>query len=214
MRSGALFALLISCGAQLSLAANVPIANAGFEDVVLTCTGPNCYSLGNIGAWTGTGSFSTFKPTVGPGGTFPSGIPEGVNVAAVGDSNGSGVVVQTLAITLQPNTTYTVTFSVGSRTDYAFSGYSVELLAGSTTVASDSSLAPAPGTFATGRIVYSSTNTSPLLGQSLAIRLTGNLPGQADFDQISLDLTQAFISSSVSQIASGAGWKTPVPRIQ
>jgi len=209
MRRGALFALLISCGAQLALAANVPIANAGFEDVVLTCAaGPSCYSQGSIGAWTGTGSSYTFKPSVGPGGTFPSGIPEGVNVAALGDGAGIGVVVQTLGITLQPNATYTLTFSVGSRTDYPFAGYSVELLAGSTTVASDSSLAPPPGTFATGRIVYSSTNTNPLLGQSLAIRLTGNLPGQADFDQISLDLTQTTISSSASQIASGAGWKT------
>src|SRR5262245_13800186 len=99
MRRGALFALLISCGAQLSLAANVPIANAGFEDVVLTCTaGPSCYSQGSI-AWTGTGSSYTFKPSVGPGGTFPSGIPEGVNVAALGDGAGSGVVVQTLGIT-------------------------------------------------------------------------------------------------------------------
>jgi hypothetical protein len=43
MKRAALFALLLSCGAQLSLAANVPIANAGFEDFVLTCTaGPFC----------------------------------------------------------------------------------------------------------------------------------------------------------------------------
>jgi hypothetical protein len=210
MRRGALLvALLISCGAQLSVAANVPISNAGFEDVVLDCTaGPLCNVLGNVSGWAGTGLFYTFKPSVGPGGSYPSGIPEGVNVAALGDVGGSGVLVQTLSIALQPNTTYTLTFSVGSRTDYAFSGYTVELLAGSTTVASDSSLAPPPGTFATGRIVYSSTNASPLLGQSLAIRLTGNGPGQADFDKISLDVSPTGISSSTSQIASGAGWKT------
>ena len=210
MRRGALFAaLLISFGAQLSLAANVPIANAGFEDVALTCTaGPFCASLGNVTGWTGTGHFYTFMPSVGSGGEYPSGIPEGVNVAALGEDAGSGVVVQTLGITLQPNTTYTLTFSVGSRADFAFAGYSVELLAGSTTVASDSSLAPSSGTFATGRIVYSSTNASPLVGQSLGIRLTGNAPGQADFDKISLDASPTGISSSASQIASGAGWKT------
>ena len=215
MGRGALFAaLLIFYGAQLSLAANVPIANAGFEDVVLPCTAaPDCYSVGSVAGWMGTGRFSTLKASVGPGGTYPSGIPEGVNVAALGDDSGSGVLVQTLGITLQPNTTYTLTFSVGSRADYPFAGYSVELLAGSTTVASDSSLAPPSGTFATGRIVYSPTNASPLLGQSLGIRLTGNLtgnvPGQADFDKISLDASSPTItSSSASQIASGAGWKT------
>src|SRR5262249_31701066 len=180
MRRGALFvALFIYCGAQLSVAANVPIANAGFEDVVLACSGvPSCY-LGKVAGWMGTGSFATFMPSVGPGGEYPNGIPEGVNVAVLGSADISGVLVQTLGITLQPNTTYTLTFSVGTR-DSPFSGYSVELLAGSTAIASDSSLAPAARTFAAGRIVYSSTNASPLLGQSLAIRLTGNAPGQAD----------------------------------
>jgi hypothetical protein len=205
-----LVALLISCGAQLSLAANVPIANAGFEDVVLTCTaGPACFSLSSVAGWTGTGEFGTFMPSVGPGGMYPNGIPDGVNVAALGDAvGGSGVIVQVLGIALQSNTTYTLTFSVGSRADYPFAGYSVELLAGSTTIASDSSLVPASGTFATGRIVYSSTNASPLLGQSLGIRLTGNGPGQAIFDKISLDVSPTGISNSTSQIASGAGWKT------
>jgi hapalindole biogenesis HpiC1 cyclase-like protein len=108
MRRAALFALLISCGAQLSLAANVPIANAGFEDFVLTCTaGPLC-NEGNVAAWTGTGQFATFMPSVGPGGEYPNGIPEGVNVAALGNNTGNGVLVQTLGITLQPNSTYTL----------------------------------------------------------------------------------------------------------
>jgi hypothetical protein len=210
MRREVLFAaLLISFGAQWSFPANVPIANAGFEDVALTCTaGPFCVA-GNVGAWTGTGQFFTFMPSVGSGGEYPNGIPEGVNVAALGNNSGSGVLVQTLGITLQPNTTYTLTFSVGSRVDYPFTGYGVELLAGSITVASDSSLAPASGTFAPGRIVYTTGANPPLLGQTLGIRLTGNAPGQADFDKISLDATQTTTtSSSISQIASGAGWKT------
>jgi hypothetical protein len=209
MKRGALFAaLLIFCGAQLSVAANVFIANAGFEDVALPCSaGPLCND-GNLTGWTGIGQSATFMPSIGPGGEYPSGIPEGVNVAALGNNSGSGVLVQTLGITLQPNTTYTLTFSVGSRADYPFAGYSVELLAGSTTVASDSSLAPPSGTFATGRIVYSTGANPTLIGQTLGIRLTGNAPGQADFDKISLDASPTGISSSISQIASGAGWKT------
>jgi hypothetical protein len=117
--------------------------------------------------------------------------------------------MQTLTATLQPNTTYTVMFSVGARADYAFAGYSVELLAGSTTLASDSSQSPSSGTFATGRIVYASSAADPaLLGQRLGIRLTGNAGGQADFDKISLDATPTVLSSFASQIASGGGWKT------
>ena len=103
---------------------------------------------------------------------------------------GNGVLVQSLGVMLQPNTAYTLVFSVGSRADYVFAGYTVELLAGSTVLASDSSMSPPSGTFATGRIAYSSTNASPaILGQALGIRLTGNGKGQADFDKISLDAT-------------------------
>jgi hypothetical protein len=122
----------------------------------------------------------------------------------------NGSLVQTLGASLQPNTTYTLFFSVCARADYPFAGYSVELLAGSTTLASDSSLAPRSGTFVTGRIVYSSSSANPApLGEALGIRLTGNGRGaQADFDKISLDATPTMVSSSASQIASGGGWKT------
>src|SRR5262249_10285049 len=98
MRRRVLFAaLLIVCGAKLFLAANAPIANAGFEDVALSCTaGPTCHLFGSVTGWTGAGRFYTFKPSVGPDGIYPNGIPEGVNVAALGDDAGSGVLVQTL----------------------------------------------------------------------------------------------------------------------
>jgi hypothetical protein len=190
-------------------AVDVAIANAGFEQVSLPCApGASCSSSFNVATWAGTGIFATFKPSTGPGGIFSNGVPEGVNVAVLGNDSGNGVLVQTLVATLQPNTTYTLVFSVGSRADYAFAGYSVELLAGSTTLALDLSLSMASGTFVTGRIVYSSTPANPvLLGQRLGIRLTGNAKGQAAFDKISLDATPIMVSNSASQIASG-GWKT------
>jgi hypothetical protein len=133
-----------------------------------------------------------------------------VNVLALGEISGiDGVVVQTLDATLQPNTTYTLVFSVGSRADFTFGGYSVELLAGSTTLASDSSLSPPSGTFVPGRIVYSTSSANPaLLGQKLGVRLTGRGRVQACFDKISLDATPTIISSLAGQIASGGAWKT------
>ncbi len=208
LRQISISATLVCVAAMPTWAVDIPIANAGFELVVLPCSGLNCSSAFSVAGWTGTGEYSTFKPATGPGGYFLSSVPEGVNVAALGDNFGNGVLVQALDATLQPNASYTLVFSVGSRTDFPFAGYNVELLAGSTTLASDSTLAPPSGTFVTGRIVYSSSANPALLGQRLGIRLTGNIRGQAAFDKISLDATPTVVSSSASQIASGGGWKT------
>jgi len=194
-------------------AVDIPIVNAGFEQVVLPCApGPACATRDVFG-WTGIGQVATFKGSTGPGGVFPGGVPEGVNTGGVGNQAGIGTLVQTLGATLQPNTTYTLVYYVGSRIDQLFSGYSVELLAGSMTLASDSSLAPPSGTFVTGRIVYSSSASPALLGQSLGIRLTSAGQGGAHFDKISLDATPTIVSSSTSQIASGGGWKTTLTLI-
>jgi hypothetical protein len=199
----------VMCGAALSAwAVDTPIVNAGFEQVVLPCApGPDC-STRDVFGWTGTGQVATFKPSTGPGRIFPGGIPEGVNTGGVGNELGIGALVQTLGVTLQPNTTYTLVYSVGSRSDYLFSGYSVELLADSATLATDSSLSPPSGAFATGRIVYSSTAANPTVGQRLGIRLTSAGRGGAQFDKISLDATPTIFSNSASQIASGGGWRT------
>jgi hypothetical protein len=209
LRRISIIATLIYGVALPSWGDDVAIANAGFEQVVLPCApGANCSSSFNVAMWAGTGIFATLKPSTGPGGIFSNGVPEGVNVAVLGNDAGNGVLVQTLVATLQPNTTYTLVFSVGTRADYVPAGYSVELLAGSTTLALDSLLPMASRTFVTGRIVYSSTIANPeLLGQRLGIRLTGNAKGQAAFDKISLDATPITVSNSASQIASG-GWKT------
>ena len=192
-----------------SRAVDIPIANAGFEQVVLPCApGPNCVARDVFG-WTGTGQVATFKPTVGSGAIFPGGIPDGVNTGGVGNEFGIGTLVQTLAATLQANTTYTLIYLVGSRSDYLFSGCTVELLAGSSVLATDSSLSPPPGTFLMGRIVYSSTAADPtVLGQRLGIRLTSAGRGGGHFDKLSLDATPTSFSSSTSQIASGGDWKT------
>lgn len=196
--------ILIAALTLPSWAVDIPIVNAGFEQVILPCApGPAC-SARDVFGWTGTGQIATFKGSTGAGGNFPGGIPEGVNTGGTGNEFGIGTLVQTLGATLQANTTYTLVYSVGSRSDYLFSGYSVELLAGATTLSTDTSLSPASGTFATGRIVYSSTAANPALqGQRLGIRLTSAGRG-AVFSTKSLS-TQLRPASPVPQVNSHPG---------
>ena len=200
----------LTCGAALTTwAVDIPIVNAGFEQAVLPCVPPSACFTANVPGWTGTGAFYTLKPSIRAGGNFLSPIPEGVNVAELDARTAKAALEQTLNTTLQPNIAYTLVFSVGSRADIVLAGYSVELLAGSTTLASESSLTPPTGTFLEGRITYSSTFADPaLFGQRLGIRLTAKVGGEADFDKLSLDATPTVISSTASQIASGGGWKT------
>ncbi len=202
-------ATLICVATQPIWAVDIPIVNAGFEQVVLSCAPAfNCFLDSTVTGWAGTGWFGTWKPPIGSQG-FLSSVPEGVNVAYLGRAGTNGTLLQTLGASLEPNTAYTLVYSVGTQGSMPSAGYSVELLAGTSTLATDSSLAPASGTFATGRILYSSTNANPaLLGQRLGIRLTGNANGQPVFDKISLDAMPTVIFGSANQIASGGGWKT------
>jgi hypothetical protein len=186
----------------------ISITNAGFESDVLNCAaGPQCFDLGVIPGWAGQGT--TFKPSTGPGGEFPGGIPGGgPNVAAIGGP-GVGIITQDLGFTPLPNTTYTLSVYVGQRADYPLIAYTVELLMGTTSVASDTTLRPAAGTFALDTVTYNS-GSSPGSGH-LIIRLTGSGGGQADFAQVALNaqLTSPAIAAQIlPQLAFGGGWYT------
>jgi hypothetical protein len=168
-------------------AADIPIVNAGFEQVVLPCAGgPGCATAVGVPmvGWTGTGNFWTFKPSTGAGAIFPGGVPEGVNVAALA---GNGTITQTLTATLRTNTNYTLQFSIGSRADQAFAGYRVELLAGSTVLASDSSLSPPTGTFVTGSESPAAASL-PLRHRGLGRRRAGECCAHALPDPAGLQL--------------------------
>jgi hypothetical protein len=187
---------------------SIPIQNGGFEADALGCSaGLSCFALGVLPGWTLSGQLATFKPSTGPGGEFPNGIPGGVNVAGLGDELGSGVITQDLGFPPLANMVYTLTVRVGQRADYPLTGYTVELLVGGVSVASDSSLRPAAGTFALDTVTYNS-GSSPGTGD-LIIRLTGIGPGQADFDQVALTVTPAQpVTQILPQLAFGGGWYT------
>jgi hypothetical protein len=180
---------LVFGGVENVRAGSITVLNPGFESLVLAGPGgPGNFAFGNIPSWNVTGQTATFKP--GPT-EFPGGVPEGVNVAAVGNGGGISAISQTLAATLQANMTYTLTVDVGQRLDFPLNGYTIQLMAGAVTLASDSSLAPAPGTFLSDTISYNSGSSPAQLGQNLTIQLSAPASGQVDFDAVTLDASPA-----------------------
>jgi hypothetical protein len=96
---------------------------------------------------------------------------------------------------------------VGQRADFPLTSYAVELLVGTTTVASDTTLNPAPGSFALDTVSYNS-GSSPGAG-NLIIRLSAGGGGQADFAQVALTATSiATVTNVLPQLAFGGGWYT------
>lgn len=195
LRSSSLSLSLSLGSAGNAFASPITVNNFSFENLVLPCApGPNCFTLGDIPGWTVSSipSTATFKPSTGLGGEFSS-IPDGVNVAGVGNAMGGANIFQALSATVQPNTLYTLDVSVGHRADFPFSQYTIDLEAGGTVLASDSSLSPASGSFLTDVITFSSGPTPTTLGEQLGIRLSAtglsitDAAAQADFDLVLLD---------------------------
>ena len=167
--------------------ASIPVTNASFE--ALPLAHPDDYSLNNIPGWSVSpnGFASTFRPA----GEFPGGIPDGLNVAAVGDGFS---ISQTLSGLLSGDTNYTLLVGVGNRSGY-FYGYTIALSAGGVVLATDSirasdysAFAGAYGTFITSTINYFAAAGNAQIGSALSITLsaTGSSSGQAEFDNVRL----------------------------
>jgi hypothetical protein len=169
--------------------ADITITNPSFEADVLNCAGgPTCYDVGVAPGWNAT----TFKPSTGPGGEFPGGVPDGVNVLAVGDPSVNQTASQTLTAILSANTVYTLTIYVGQRADTPLSGYAVSLEANGVVLASDSSLQPASGKFLLDTVTYTSGSNPAELGKDLAIDLFSSGGGaQVVFDDVKLSADPA-----------------------
>ena len=224
-------AMLFSAGSVVQ-ADTITILNPSFESDVLGCTaGASCGTFESITDWTGstafaggfsgaldeTGDFGVYKPgTV----QYPSGIPDGVNVAYISAIANSVSISQTLSATLQANDTYTLTVWEGLRDDTAVippglgcHGSNITLEAGGTVLNSLSnepgSTCPSTrGTFQEFTVTFNSAGVNPaLLGDALQIVLTANgsgsifEPTEIDFDKLSLTDTSV----------SGGGGGSTVP---
>jgi hypothetical protein len=94
--------------------------------------------------------------------------------------------LQTLADTLQANTTYTLKVKVGARADLEFTGYNASLMAGNVTLVSGNNATPTSGTFVTETVTYNSGASPAQLGKSLQILITSVGPGQVNISDVSL----------------------------
>ena len=210
------------------------VVNGGFEDISGE-TPYNEFTFGALNGWdvfdpTGTAGdadgpshyIGTLRPSEvasQPGviQNFAGGAPEGERVGIAfnygfsGDSGEYGMQ-QTLAATLQADTTYTLSVDVGNiatgiaqsgQTFYldGMPGYRVDLMAGDTVIASDNNsldgLIP-EGEFANTLVSFSVGEDHDLLGQQLGIRLvnlndSSGVPLgndlEVDFDNVQLFAT-------------------------
>ena len=129
---------------------------------------------------------------------------DGENVVWINDNNSS--ISQTLSETFQRSNDYTLKVDVGNRQD--FSGmvdYTVRVSAGGVVLASDGSITPGEGDFATltlnidGRSI---SEGSAAIGQPLTIELIKNGNGSSGFNQAVFDNVRMTVSEPSSDPSS------------
>jgi hypothetical protein len=203
----ALLPLITSLFTVVSNAQSVTIANASFETATLPLNGGNgAYSnliagstlaatAGTVANWTAAASTTNadaggYVPASG-GINWTSKWWSGSNIVFMQiNSPGTVSLSQTLAATLQNNTTYTLAAKVGRRIYTQRFDYSLQLWAGSTLLSSASNLALASNTSGTDQLLYYTGVNNPLAGQPLTIVLASTGIGgsftEAFFDDVSL----------------------------
>ncbi len=184
---------LTLCGTIASFADTVEIPinilNASFEDVTLANGG----WTKTIPHWDIHSTGGTYDPTAG---VLNESAVDGENVAWVGPYS---YISQTLTQGLTPYTDYTIQVNVGQRTDFAPITYAVQFFAGDVMLAQENSLHPAPGTFSTSVVTYSTGASHSLLGAPLSIRLVNTGLQQVVFDNVRI---QAIDPAPVPEPAS------------
>jgi len=180
------FCTLVLCGALMSRAASadtvIAVDNPSFEitNPLTDSCGSGCaFNSGPIPGWTTTGTSGSWQPSSA---YYNLPLPDGSIVAY---SNG-GTISQTLTgISLQPDSTYTLSVYVGNRLDNLTTDYAISLDAGSTVLAtlSGSNGSITSGTFADEILTY--TTGATVTPGDLSIFLT-SVGTQSDFDDVQL----------------------------
>ncbi|WP_180538431.1 hypothetical protein [Nevskia soli] len=181
-----LLSLLALSAWTASAQVDIPLLNTTFDLDQLQCSpSGNCATYG-ISGWLSGPETSLLKASSSQ---FKGVNAEGLYVAALGNTSGTGSILQTLGDTLQANTTYILKVKIGARSDYPFTGYSAGLVAGNVTVASGDSATPVGGAFVIEEITYNSGATPAQLGKPLQVFVKSLGTGQADVAAVILTAT-------------------------
>ena len=227
-------AAILLAASTLAHGNTITILNPSFEDDVLGCApGPNCATFDTITDWTGstafpggfssgpvneTGAFGVFEPGTG---SYPGGVPNGVNVAYLTAVANSVSISQTLSATLQANDTYTLTVFEGLRADTSVfspglgcNGSNIALEAGGTvlnSLAAETTVTcnTTTGNFEEYTVTYTTGANPAQLGDPLSIVLTasgsGSIfePSEIDFDSVTLSDTATPLTATPEPAALG-----------
>jgi hypothetical protein len=164
----------------------VTITNAGFESPVVgdgnfTSIAPPGFTAvvgGIVGVFDPVNSFftgTTGNPVPSPG--------EGNQVAFLfaSDNQGPSSLSQTTSAVIAPDTRYTLSVAVGQAElslGRPFGGYDIALMSGANVLASASNLVtPAPDSFRTVSVSFTTGTLDPSIGSLLAIRLSSTASG-------------------------------------
>lgn len=196
--------------------AGVVVNNAGFETPELADGG---FTQGDVPGWilSGGGITGVFDPnndffpnTTGSDGDVPPpGEGDQIAFIFIGQGNSPGVLTQTTGEVIAANTTYTLSAAVGQAIESLgrpFAGYEISLLAGSTVLQSEADqLVPAPGTFETVDVSFTTGATDPSIGQPLTIWLATTTNSAAEIDETffdSVQLTATPVPEPVTSVAA------------
>jgi hypothetical protein len=206
LRLGAIFVLAVSFAVSggAAWADGVPVENASFEttNALTTSCGTGCaYNTGPIPDWT-ISSGSAQAGSWQPSSTFLNlPLPNG-NIVAYSDG---GTISQILGVTVQPDTTYTLSVDIGHRLDGNVASYSIALGDGLTTLCSTptaSNGAITAGTFAD--VVLTCSTGATVTPGDLAIVLTSG-GSQIDFDNVTLNAVSTPEPASYLLLCIGLG---------
>jgi hypothetical protein len=176
--------ILRPASAQGNSAVAIPIMNSRFNLDVLACSpGYDCYGNAGITGWVCGPNTSIQKMSTAQ---YPNAPSTGLTVGSLGNTTGTGSVLQTLGATVQANTTYTLAIGVGARADFAFTGYNAALMAGNVTLVSGHKATPEGRSFVTEVLVYNSGAAPAQLGQPMQVFVNSLGTGQINLSGVAL----------------------------
>jgi predicted outer membrane repeat protein len=175
----------------------LPIQNPGFEDQALT---DGNGVTGVINSWDVDGTAGVFNWAAS---LIPDEASEGENTAFF---NGGGEISQILLDNVQADSVYSLILEIGDRFITNFGGYTVELRAGATVIASINHSdpgAPIPpdGGFTTVTVNYEVQPADPVIGSSLNIFI-GSPGTQTELDAVRL--VRLDNTNAIENLTSGA----------